>query len=127
MPAISAHESGHRGQQAVGAEAVHQREVGVGHLGRVAVDDVGDVDHVEQAVLVQPGRDHVGQILRDALRTEFMGFLFDDGFIVAAQPLRHPRCQHADLLGEAVDLGAHRQRLRTVIEQPTSGTVDKPA
>ena len=49
---------------------VHQREVGVGHLGRVAVDDVGDVDDVEQAVLVQTGRDDVGQVFGHTVRGE---------------------------------------------------------
>ena len=65
---------------------VHQREVGVGDLGRVALDDVGDVDHVEQAVLVQPGGDHVGQVLGHTLRDELPGVLLDDR---ASSPRNH--------------------------------------
>ena len=80
MPAVVARQPGHRGQQAVGAEVVHQREVGVGHLGRVAVDDVGDVDDVEQAVLVQArSRPCTPGLAGTPCERELAGFLLDDG------------------------------------------------
>ena len=62
MPPVSARKLGYRGEQTVGTEPVHQREVGVGHFGRFTVLDVGDVDDVEQAVPVQPGGHHVAEI-----------------------------------------------------------------
>src|SRR6478735_10245092 len=55
MPPIIALQLRDRGEQAVDAEMVHQREVGVGHLGCITVGDIGDVDDVEQAVAVQAG------------------------------------------------------------------------
>ena len=67
------------------------------------------------------------QVLGRAVRTELAGLLVDDGVVVAAQPLRHPRRQRRDLRREPVDLGADRQRLRTVVEQPAPRSVDEPA
>ncbi len=126
MPAVVSGQLGYRGQQAIGAQPVHQGEIGVSDLGGVDVGDVGDVDDVEQAVPVQAGRDTVGQVFRHTLRCEFRSCLFDDGLVITTQPLRHARCQCLDHGRESVDLGADGQGLRTVVEQPASGTVDQP-
>ena len=55
MPAVIARQARHRGQQPFGTQMVHECKVGVGHLDGVAVHDVGDVDDVEQTVLVEAG------------------------------------------------------------------------
>ena len=87
---------------------IHQREVGIGHLGRVALDDVGDVDDVEQAVLVQPGGHHVGEVLGHAVASNSPASL-------ATMARSSPR-SHSDIRGvSAATFAANR-----LISAPTA-------
>ena len=84
VPAVVAGQAGYRGEKSVGAEVVHQREVGVGDFGGITLGDVGDVDDVEQAVEVETAGDAVREVLRCAGGGELGGLFGDDRAVVAA-------------------------------------------
>ena len=67
---------------------IHQREIGVGHLGRLPLENVGDIDDVEQTELVQPAGDHVHQFFGGPVRGEIHRILLGDREFVAAQQRR---------------------------------------